>query len=349
MKYIATLLFFILLLGHIQLLHGEDKHILKGSGATFPYLLYKKWIEEYQKANSIRVSYQAVGSGKGITSLIEKEVCFGGTDAFISDEKLKKLPEKILHIPTCLGAVVIFYNLPYSPKLNFTPDVIADIFMGRIKNWSDPRIRKINPKAKLPDLKISVIHRSDGSGTTFIFTSYLSAISADWKKKIGEGKKVRWPVGMGIDKNEGVANFVKKISGSIGYTQLAYAKERGMPVASIKNSSGVYIQPTLKSVSAAAKCKLPDDTRTLIIDIPAKDGYPISAFTWLIFYKEQNYCKQHTPASARLLVDFLWWTIHDGQRYAESLLYSPLPQSAVKKAEKIIQSVTFDGKPVMQR
>lgn len=347
MKHIVCWSCILLLLVPIRPLKS-DEHLLKGAGATFPYLLYKKWIKEYNRKKNVRVSYQAVGSGKGIELLINKKVCFGGTDAYIPDKKLKKLPDTILHIPTCLGAVVIFYNIPGNPKLKFTPDVLADIFMGRIRKWSDKRIQRINSGTQLPELNISVVHRSDGSGTTFIFTSYLSRISREWKKKVGEGKKVRWPVGMGVDKNDGVAGFVKKISGSIGYVQLAYAKNRGLPVAALKNSSGRFITPTLRSVSAAAQCTLPADTRTMIIDTPATDGYPISAFTWLIFYKEQKYGK-HDTSTARQLVDFLWWTIHDGQRYAESLLYSPLPKSAVRKAEKIIQSVTVDGKPVLQR
>jgi phosphate transport system substrate-binding protein len=319
---------------------------LLGAGATFPYPLYSKMFDAYNKEKGVKINYQAIGSGGGIRQLINKTVDFGGTDAFMSDEKLKEL-DPIVHIPTCLGAVSVTYNLPTSPSLKFSPDVLSDIFLGKIKKWNDPRMQEINSGVKLPDMNIVVVHRSDGSGTTFIFTDYLAKVSSDWKEKVGRGKSVNWPAGLGAKGNPGVAGLVKQLPGSIGYVELIYALQNNMPVGAIKNKKGTFVSPNLESTSLAANVAIPDDTRVSLTDTDAQEGYPIAGFTWIIVFKEQNY-NQRTIDKAQENVNLLWWMTHEGQKYGEPLNYAPLPEAAVKKAEVLIKSITFDGKPLLK-
>ncbi len=325
---------------------GETTTLL-GAGATFPYPLYSKWFYIYHQITGVKVNYQAIGSGGGIRQLLNRAVDFGGTDAFMSDEELAQAPARILHIPTALGAVVITYNLPGNPHLRFTPQVLADIFLGRITRWNDPRLVKINPEVKLPNMKIIVVHRSDGSGTTNIFTDYLSKVSKEWSKRVGQGKSVKWPVGLGGKGNAGVAGLITQIPGSIGYVELAYAEQNHLPVSAIKNRAGNFVRPTLESISQAANVPLPPDTRVSITDTAAPRGYPISGFTWIILYKEQHYSGR-SKTRAKALVDLLWWCIHQAQRYNESLLYGKLPPAAVERAEAILKSVTYNGKPLLR-
>jgi phosphate transport system substrate-binding protein len=324
----------------------QDRELL-GAGATFPYVLYSKMFDAYYKQTNVKVNYQSIGSGGGIRQLKEKTVDFGASDAFLSDEQLREFDSPVLHIPTCLGAVVITYNLPGNPQLKLTPDVIADIFLGKIKKWNDPRITNLNPGINLPNLNITVVHRSDGSGTTFVFTDYLSKVSNEWAQKVGRGTSVAWPVGLGGKGNEGVTGLVKQIPGAVGYVELIYAKQNKLPQALVKNKSGKFINPELSSISAAGKTKIPDDTRISITDTDAEDGYPISSFTWILVYKEQNY-KGRSLERAKQLVKLLWWIVHEGQAYTEPLDYAKLPGEVVKKAEKIMKSITYNGKPVYQ-
>ena len=317
---------------------------LLGAGATFPYPLYSKMFDAYNKEQGVKINYQAIGSGGGIRQLINKTVDFGGTDAFMSDEKLKELAP-IIHIPTCLGAVSVTYNLPATPELKFSPDVVADIFLGTITKWNDPRLQKINSGIKLPDMKIVVVHRSDGSGTTSIFTDYLSKISSDWSKKVGMGKSVNWPAGLGAKGNPGVAGLVKQLPGSIGYVELIYALQNSMPVGSIQNKKGAFVKPSLESTSLAANVAIPDDTRVSLTDTDAGEGYPIAGFTWIIVFKEQNY-NQRSLEKANEVVKLLWWMTHEGQKYVAPLDYAPLPKAAVEKSEVLIKSITYDGKPL---
>ncbi len=319
---------------------------LTGAGATFPYPLYDKWFNVYHKVTGVKVNYQPVGSGGGIRQLLNRVVDFGGTDAFMSDEELNKAPAEILHIPTCLGAVAITYNIPGGHEIKLTPSVLADIFLGKISRWNDEQIKKLNPNIGLPDIKIVVVHRSDGSGTTFIFSDYLSSVSSEWKNKVGRGKSLNWPVGIGAKGNAGVAGLIRQIPGSIGYVELIYAEKNHMPVALLRNRAGRFIKPTLTSVSSAANVELPYDTRVSIVNTSAPEGYPISSFTWIIFYREQAY-KGRSKERAVMLARLLWWMIHEGQKYNEELLYARLPEGAVKKAEDIIKSMTYQGKPVM--
>lgn len=320
--------------------------ILRGEGATFPYPLYREWIKIYRAQTGVRITYLSAGSGRGIKALFNRKVDFGATDAFISDEELASVDSEVLHIPTALGAVVVTYNLPGVPELKLTGSLAAEIFSGKIAMWSDNRIKKVNPSAALPEKKISVVHRSDGSGTTFVFTNYLSVVNPEWKETVGKGKSVRWPVGIGVDGNLGVRDFIKKIPGSIGYVQLNYARSAGLPVAVVQNKEGRFIKPSLEAVSTAARGELPADTRALIIDTGVRWGYPISAFTWLIVYKEQAY-DGRTRKRAKSLAKYLWWAIHEGQHYNHGLYYAKLPDEAVRKAEAIIRSMTFNGKPVV--
>lgn len=318
---------------------------LLGAGATFPYPFYSKIFDIYSKHHDVRINYQAIGSGGGIKQLQSRTVDFGGTDAFMSEEELKASPAPVLHIPSCLGAVVVTYNLPGNPKLRMTPEVVSDIFLGKITNWNDPAIKALNPSASLPNLPMSVAHRSDGSGTTFIFSDYLTKVNPKWKNNVGTGKSLNWPVGVGAKGNAGVAGIVQQLPGSVGYVELIYALENNMPFATIKNRAGNYITPSIDSVSLAANVELPDDTRVSITDTDAAQGYPISSFTWLIFYKDQNYGgrSRDRAQATRNLLDYV---IHDGQSAAAPLHYAPLPDAAVKKAEAILRSITYNEQPL---
>lgn len=319
---------------------------LVGAGATFPNPLYQKWLSEYGKLNpNAQIDYQSIGSGGGIKQFQAQTVDFGATDMPMKDDDLKATPGETIHIPTVLGAVVLTYNLAEVPvKLRFSPDVIADLFLGKIKKWNDPRIQADNPDAKLPSNDIVVVHRSDGSGTSAVFTDYLSKISAEWKEKVGSGTSPNWPVGLGGKGNEGVTGQVKSTPNTIGYVELAYAAKNNLPVALIKNRAGEFVEPSLDAVTAAAAESLastPDDLRVSITDPAGKTTYPISSYTYILAYKDQK-----DAIKGKVLVDFLWWGIHDGEQYAKELLYAPLPPEIVKKAEAKINSITSGGKPL---
>ena len=322
-----------------------NKNELIGAGATFPYPFYSKVFDAYNKEKGIKVNYQSIGSGGGIKQLQNKTVDFGASDAPMSDEELSKSPAPIVHIPTCLGAVIITYNLPGNPTLKFTPEVLANIFLGKITKWNDDNITSINPGAKLPDLPISVVHRSDGSGTTYIFSDYLSKVSPAWNTKPGKGKSLDWPVGLGAKGNEGVSGLVKQIPGSIGYVELVYALQNKMPSAMLKNKSGNFVEASLKSSSAAADVNLPADMRVSLTNTDAPEGYPICSFTYLLVYQNQSY-NNRTEEAAKTTFNLVNYVIHDGQKFAESLGYAPLPDAAEKKAGEILNSVTYGNKPL---
>ena len=315
--------------------------LINGAGATFPYPLYSKWFSEYQKVDpDTAINYQSIGSGGGIRQFLEKTVDFGATDAPMTDEQLAKSSIPVLHIPTVLGAVVITYNLPGVAKgLKLSADAVAKIFLGGITKWNDAEIAGLNPGVTLPDTAILVSHRSDGSGTTGIFTDYLSKVSADWKTKVGQGNSVNWPVGLGGKGNEGVAGLIKQTPGAIGYVELIYAENNQLPYASIKNKAGAFVLPSLKSVTSAGASgmkTMPADFRTSITDAGGKDSYPISGFTYLLMYQ-----KMDKEKGARL-VKFLNWAMTDGQKFAEPLFYSPLPRELVKKVEAKIKTISLD-------
>jgi phosphate transport system substrate-binding protein len=339
---------FIAFLAVIALNAAVAQTALTGSGATFPEPLYRKMFDEYNKGTGVKVNYQGIGSGGGIKQLSDKVTDFGATDAFMSEAELKAAGAPIIHIPTCLGAVVVCYNLPgVQSGLKFTPEIITGLFLGKIAKWNDPAIAAENKGVTLPDMTVSVIHRSDSSGTSFVFTDYLTKVSAEWKDKVGANKAPNWPTGIGGKGNPGVADLVRKIPGAVGYVELVYAAQNKISFADVKNKSGDFITPSLKSASAAAAVTLPDDTRVSITDTAAKDGYPISTFTWLILYKDQKY-NSRSQATAKATVDTLWWVIHDGQQFAEALNYSRLDKGVVRKAEKLLKSVTYGGATLLK-
>ncbi len=318
---------------------------LLGAGATFPQPLYTKMFDVYHNQFKVKVNYQGVGSGAGIEQLTKKTVDFGATDSPMKDSELAKAPAPIVHVPIAMGAVVLTYNLPGNPQIRLSHTVLADIFLGTIKKWNDKAIAGLNPGVKLPNLPITVVHRSDGSGTTSIFTDYLSKVSPEWKEKVGAGKEVSWPTGLGAKGNPGVAGQVQNLSGSIGYVELIYALANTMPVATIENKSGKYIVPSLESTKVSGEVAIPDDTRVSLTDTDAAEGYPITGLTWIILYKEQNYDGRGMD-KAKALVDLVWWMTHEGQKNCEPLKYAPIPAPAVEKAEKIIKSITYGGKPI---
>ncbi len=347
MKYVFLLLLTLVALITTTVDGVAKEQELIGAGATFPYPLYSKMFDVYSKEYGVKVNYQAIGSGGGIRQLINKTVDFAGSDAIMSDKELAEAPAPILHIPTCAGAVVITYNLSGNPQLRFTPDIIADIFLGKINKWNDHRLVEANPGVKLPDKTMTVVHRSDGSGTTFIFSNYLSKVSPEWKEKVGSGTSLNWPTGLGGKGNPGVAGLVQQTPGSIGYVELIYALQNKMPYGMVKNKKGNFVTPALTSTSKAADTNLPDDMKVMLTDTDAPEGYPISGLTWVLVYKDQGYGKR-TEEKAKELVKLLWWMTHQGQKYAEPLYYSPLSKRAAEKTEKLIRSVTYNGSPILK-
>ena len=320
--------------------------LLNGAGATFPYPIYSKWFDEYTRVDpSARFNYQSIGSGGGIRQITARTVDFGATDGPMTDEQLKAAPGDLVHIPTVLGAVVVMYNLPGTPKLRFTPDVLGDIFLGKITKWNDPRITGANPGIALPDQSIVVVHRSDGSGTTYIWVDYLAKVSKEWEQKVGRGTSVNWPVGLGGKGNEGVAGQAKNTPGALGYVELAYAVQNKLPVGVVRNAAGKFVEPTIESTTAAAASAakdMPADFRVSLTNAPGDDAYPIASFTWLLVYRNQA-----DEAKGKVLVKFLWWAAHEGQKYPKDLLYAPLPAQVVKQIEAKLKEITFQGKPLL--
>ncbi len=326
---------------------GDDNTLL-GAGSTFVYPLFSKQFSEYNKKTGLKINYQSIGSGGGILQLTNKTVDFGDSDAPLNEEQAQKMGVPVLHIPMCSGAVVISYNLPeVKDTLKLTPEVLADIFLGKITKWNDPKIATINAGVTLPGSTIVIAHRSDGSGTSNIFTDYLSKVSEEWKSKVGKGSSVNWPIGLGGKGNEGVAGLIKQTPGAIGYIELAYAIQNKMAFAQIKNKSGNFISPSIASTSAAGNIQLPEDAKVFLTNTEATDGYPISGFTWALIYKDQNYAKR-SESRAQNLAKLLWWNIHEGQQYCEALHYAPLSPAVVSVAEKILKSANYNGKALLQ-
>jgi phosphate transport system substrate-binding protein len=317
---------------------------LNGAGATFPYVIYSKWFDVYHTKTNIEFNYQSIGSGGGIKQVIEGTVDFGATDGPMTPEQMKDAETKqgteVLHIPTVMGAVVVTYNVPeIGAGLKLTPAILASIFLGEITKWNDPKLVQINSGKSLPDQQIVVAHRSDGSGTSFIFTDYLAKVSKDWQTKVGKGTSVNWPVGLGGKGNEGVSGLVKQTPGAIGYVELAYSVKNNLPYAWMKNKSGAFVEPTLESVTAAAAGaakNFPEDLRVSITDADGKLSYPISGFTWLLIYRHM---KDGEKGAA--MVKFLKWAMTDGQAYAKDLLYAPLPKEVVKRCEAKIKEIKY--------
>ncbi len=320
---------------------AADPLLINGAGATFPYPLYSKWFAEYNKQYpEIRFNYQSIGSGGGIQQFTAGTVDFGATDAPLNDEQIAKAVD-VVHVPTVMGAVVVTYNAPIA-GLRLTSQLLADIFLGKIAKWNDPALAKVNPGVSLPDAAIAVAHRSDGSGTTYVFTNYLSKVSPEWKQKAGNSTSVKWPVGLGGKGNEGVTGLVKQTPGAIGYVELAYANQNKLPLAELQNKDGVFLKPTLTSTSeAAAGVEMPADYRVSITDASGKNAWPIASFTYLLVHKDMKDAKK-----GEAIVKFLWWATHEGQAYAEALDYAPLPKAVVAKVSKTIEGLHVVGKPV---
>jgi len=311
---------------------------LNGAGATFPYPMYSKWFSEYHKLHpEIQMNYQSIGSGGGIRQVIAGTVDFGATDGPMTDDQLKEAKVKILHLPTVLGADVPAYNIPgVTAELNFTPEALAGIFLGKIGKWNDKAIASANPGVSLPDKDIIVVHRSDGSGTTYSWTDYLSKVSSEWQSQVGKGTSVKWPIGLGGKGNEGVAGMIRQLPGSIGYVELIYAVQNKIPYGPVKNSAGNSVKASLESVTAAAASspKMPADFRVSITNAPGKEAYPISSFTWLLIPEQSK-----DAAKGKILADFLNWMVTDGQKMTDALSYAPLPDSVVQKEKEAIKQV----------
>jgi len=312
--------------------------LINGAGATFPYPIYSKWFDAYTQVDpSVRFNYQSIGSGGGQKQIIARTVDFGASDGPMSDDNLAKAPGKLLHIPTVAGADVITYNLPGNPKLKLDSDTIVNIFLGNITKWNDPKIAALNPGVDLPNLPVIVVHRSDGSGTSYIFTDYLSNISPVWADTVGKGTSVKWPIGLGGKGNEGVAGQVKQLSGAVGYVELIYAKQNNMPYADVKNASGNFITPSIDSVTEAlATAKIPDDFRFSMVNPPGDKAYPIAGTTWLLVYQQQK-----DAAKGKKLVEFLIWAATKGETLATSLDYAPLPESVQQRVLERIKTIKY--------
>ncbi len=342
---VVVLLIFALALASAAVASAQTVTLV-GAGATFPFPLYSKWSQVYAAERGVQINYQSIGSGGGIRQFIAKTVDFGASDGPMTDEQIAQAGGRVLHIPMVAGAVVPVYNVPgIGPGLDFTPDVLAGIFLGTVTKWNDPRIVQANPKAALPSADIVVVHRSDGSGTTAIWVNYLSKVSAEWKQRVGEGTSVNWPTGLGGKGNEGVAGVVKQTPNSLGYVELAYALTNKMTFGNVRNKTGQFVRPSLSSTTKAmegALASIPGDYRVFFTNPDGKDAYPVAGFTWILVYGDQP-----DPVKGKALVDFLWWATHDGQKYAPTLLYAPLPKSLVARLEQTLKTVTSKGTAVM--
>lgn len=335
MKF-KKILFFGAVLSAVFAATASAQITINGAGATFPYPIYSKWFDQYAKIDpSVRFNYQSIGSGGGQKQISAQTVDFGASDGPMSDENLAKAPAKLLHIPTVAGADVVTYNLPGNPALKLDGETLAAIFLGKITNWNDAAIAKLNPDAKLPDLDIVVVHRSDGSGTTYIFTDYLAKVSEEWKKKVGTNTSVDWPVGLGAKGNEGVSGQIKQTEGSIGYVELIYALQNKMPFADMKNAEGEFVKASLESITAAlASATIPDDFRFSMTNAPGKASYPIAGTTWLLVYE-----KQTDATKGKKIVEFLKWALTKGQDMAKDLDYAPLPDNLRERVLKRIGEI----------
>ncbi len=316
---------------------------LTGAGATFPYPIYSKWFDVYHQKTGVEIDYQSIGSGAGIQQVKAGTVDFGASDAALSNDRLKELPRKVVHFPTVGGAVALVYDLPgVDAKVRLTPEAIAGIYLGKITMWNDPAIAKANDGVALPAAPVLAVHRSDGSGTTNIFTTYLSAVSGPWKELVGANTSVSWPSGVGGKGNDGVAGLVRQTPGAIGYVELAYAKQNRLPVALVRNRAGNFIEPTLESTTAAvaaAAGALAKDVRTPIVNSAGGGAYPIAGLTFLLVYQDSK-----DPARAKALADFIRWAMHDGQAFAAPLDYASLPDNVVRLNERALATLTASGR-----
>jgi phosphate transport system substrate-binding protein len=328
---------------------GKQKQVtLSAAGATFPQPFYNLAFKRHNEAGGPLVNYGGIGSGGGIKSLRDQIVDFAATDAYLSDEELAEMPGEVVHIPTCIGAVVIAYNLPGVTDLKLTPELLEGIFLGNIKLWNDPKILTANPGLTIPEMEITVVYRSDGSGTTYIFSDYMSKVSQVWNGQLGTGKALNWPAGIGAKGNPGVAGTISQSEGSIGYIGFEYAFAQKIPMAKVMNSAGSYIEPTLESFTAAAEAEMPADARVMITNSPNPAAYPISSFTWIIMYKELAYGRHSSEAATAAVETVRWLTGEEAQAIATSVHYAALPQNAALQAAALLKGITYEGAPVLK-
>lgn len=345
MKYYYSLA--IMLLASLFVACQSDDR-LSGDGASFPKDFYEELFDKYYDVDGARIEYGGQGSGAGITSLKNCVVDFAGSDAFLSDEEMLEMPGEVIHIPTCIGGVVMGFNLEGIETMRLTGEIIADIYLGNITNWSDPKLKAINPEIDFPDKVISPVRRSDGSGTTFVFSDYLTKVSSEWAEKIGRGKSLKWPEGIGIAAkgNANVAVNVEETDGAIGYIGSEYSFSRGIPTASVLNASGNYIYPSIETISVAATGDLPKDTRTMITNGSHENAYPISCLTWLLIYREQSY-ENRTIGKAKNTVKLMRWILSDeAQRLAETVDFAPIPEEMRQNALDALATTTYNGEPI---
>ncbi|MDR3652113.1 MAG: phosphate ABC transporter substrate-binding protein PstS [Paludibacter sp.] len=321
---------------------------LSGAGSTFVMPFYNMAFGKYSPETGVKVSYGGIGSGGGINSLKDKVVDFGASDAYLDDQMLAKMPAKVIQFPTCSGAVVMAFNLPGITEIKLTPAVLADIYLGKITNWDSPLLKKLNPMVKFPNKAITVVYRSDGSGTTNIFTNYLTKVSPEWKEKVGFSTSVKWPAGIGAKGNPGVAGTISQTEGAIGYVGSEYAFAEKISYALMLNKSGKFIKPTIASISAAGKGVMPADTRIMITNSSDPAAYPIAGFTWILLYKEQNYSNRSLKQAEALLKLLDWMVGKDAQAIAVKVNYTPLPASVVLLDKKILRTVTYNGRPILK-
>lgn len=341
-----TLFFAMAIVALFAACNSSETQKLSGAGATFPEPFYKMTFKKYSKTTGNDVSYGAIGSGGGIRSLKDKTVDFGASDVFLSDKELSEMGADIVHVPTALGAVVLSYNLKDVKELKLNAEIVSDIFLGKITNWNDAKIKALNPDANFPDKAITAVYRSDGSGTTAVFSEYMTKVNEAWKTTIGAGKSLKFPVGVSAKGNTGVAGIIAETEGSIGYIGSEYALALNIASASMQNSAGNFIKADIKSISAAANVEMPADTRTVITNSANAEAYPISTFTWIIAYKEQAY-NSRTEAQAKALKSLLSYTLsQEGQAIAVQTNYAPLEGLALEKAKAAIESITYNGSPI---
>lgn len=321
---------------------------LSAAGATFPQPFYNLAFKKYNEEGGPVINYGSIGSGAGIKSLRDQVVDFGATDGYLSDAELAEMPAEVIHIPTCIGAVVIGYNVPGAAGLKLTPALLEGIFLGKITKWNDKLLTDANPGISLPDMNITVVYRSDGSGTTYIFSDYMSKVSQLWNETLGTGKALNWPVGIGGKGNPGVAGTISQSEGSIGYIGFEYANAQKIPMALLQNGAGNYVEPTLESFTAAADVEMPADTRVMITNSQHPEAYPITSFTWVILYKEQSYRDRSEETASATVTAIKWLTDDNAQAVARSVHYASLPQNASDQAAILLKSITYNGSPVLK-
>lgn len=327
---------------------AQSNITITGAGATFPLPYYNLAFKTYQDSTGTTITYGGIGSGGGIRSLKDRIVDFGGSDAFLTDEEMSEMPGEVVQIPTCIGAVVMAYNLPEVKDLKLTGEIVADIFLGKITKWDDARIKAINSGITLPAADIHPVYRSDGSGTTYVFSDYLTKVSNSWSTQVGTGKSLKWPVGIAAKGNPGVAGTISQTSGAIGYIGSEYSFALNIPAATLQNQAGNFIRPNTESISAAASTDIPADTRIMLTNSAAADAYPISCFTWILLYKEQAY-EKHNLEQAQATVNLLnWMTDSEAQSLTTKVHYSPLPATAIANAKALLKTITFEGKTLLQ-